>query len=454
MNLFGAFAVGLKEIWANKFRSLLTMLGIILGVASLVAMTALIKGMENGLKEALVAIGGLERITLFASPVPAWQRHRAEEAEGLTMTDVAALKHSAPLVKEVIPEIRLMSTTLARGRKHYRPRFWTVGTTPEYLDVYQHELGHGRMFNELDDEEARSVCVIGTAIRDQLFGAPDANGHEVIPIGEKITINNQLFTVIGMFKHYEAEQERKNRELAKAQPKAGEKKGVERRASNRSRGMNFVFDIKNNAVLLPLNTAWMRFRLASSNNLVPDPHLNGLSLKVADPAMLDTAVQQVRNVLLVTHDGIEDFNVDTAERWSEGIESAITNARISGGIIAGISLIVGGIGIMNIMLASITERVREIGIRKAIGATTFSIFSQIVVESVVIALVGGVIGLGVSLALVNGIARISPTENLPEISTSALLLAFGFSAAVGALAGLLPAFKAARLHPIQALRYE
>jgi ABC-type antimicrobial peptide transport system permease subunit len=454
MNLLSAFVVGLKEIWANKFRALLTMLGIILGVASLVAMTALIKGMENGMKEALVAIGGLERITLYATPVPTYQRHRAEEATGLTMDDVAALRRSAPLVKEVSPEIRLMSSTLGHGRKHYRPRAWVTGTTPEFLDIYQHEIGHGRAFNEVDAEEARSVCVIGTAVRDELFGSPEATGREIIPVGERITINNQLFTVIGMFKHYESEQDRKTRELAQSLPKPEEKKGVARRPTSRSRGANFVFDMKNSTVLMPVTTAWMRFRMASSNNFVPDPHLNGMSIKVVDPEALDAAVQQVRNVLLVRHAGIEDFNVDTAEQWSSGIESAIRNARLSGGIIAGISLLVGGIGIMNIMLASITERVREIGIRKAVGASFRDIFTQVLVESVVIAIIGGFAGLAASTALVHLLSSMSPTENAPQITVTALLIAFAFSVGVGIAAGIFPAFKAAKLSPMQALRYE
>ena len=460
MILWNSIQVGFKQIWSHKFRSLLTMLGITLGVASLVAMAAIVNGMENGMKEGLIASGGLDKVIINDQSVPVWQEHLAQMAPGKTMQDVYALKNNATLLKRISPEIRASVRYVSRGDNRSRPSE-VCGVTEDALFINQHEIAYGRWFTQMDSEKAASVCVIGSLIRDELFGNPNVIGEEIIPLGETIRLGEQLFTIVGMFQHYESEMsrtERLTREAALAkQPKVASRaftnavfQGSQSRSWGmpRGRGGGWAFDRKNATIYIPLKTALVRFRMAENSLKIDD-----IDIQVKNYEEFDAALQQARNILMITHNGIEDFTFSTQETQSETIEQSIKNTRMSGSLIAIIALIVGGIGVMNIMLASISERIREIGLRKAMGATDAAVFIQIIIESVVLSTLGGLMGVAFSYGLVYIIQNVS-TSNAPVIKPDALIFSMIFATVIGLIAGLYPALRAAKLDPIQALRYE
>jgi putative ABC transport system permease protein len=234
MNFLNAISVGLKEIQANKFRSCLTMLGIILGVGSLVAQSALVKGLENGMKETLIAIGGVQKVYITAQEIPVWQKHRAGESVGIRMNDVYALQRSAPLIRLITPEMRIQNNTITRAGKAFNP--WNfAGTWPSDLEMNQHVIEHGRMFNEEDDRLARNVCVIGTGVRDALFGSPEEIGREINPVGDFANIGNQRFRIIGMFEHYQSALDLKARKPDKEGAEKPAPSGPKRRAGGAPR---------------------------------------------------------------------------------------------------------------------------------------------------------------------------------------------------------------------------
>ncbi|MGE9295553.1 MAG: ABC transporter permease [Puniceicoccales bacterium] len=407
MIIGSAIIHGVREIGKHKFRSLLSMIGIILGVAALVAMVGVVEGMMASFRKAFEATGGIEKIEVTSSEPPVTQEAIAHRSPGITLNDYVALKASLPHANRIAAgkNVGWARTQSNSDRTHVR----LEGVTPEKVEIDRYDLLPGsRFISDLDLAQKSRVVVLTNNRAAKLFDDP-ANA-----IGKTVAIKGVIFTVIGVT--------------------VDDDSGVWWRGR-----MAFI----------PVTTGIHYF--SEPNDLRID-HLAVQAKAIED---IPNLTDDIERVLLQTHRGIEDFAAESRLKDLEEFKELERSFVFSLGGVAAITLLVGGIGIANVMLASISERIREIGIRKAVGARGTDIFIQFVAEALVISVIGGFLGIVASVGLVELLRDVMP-EKGGEVALSAKAMGWGFmfSVVVGFLSGVFPALKAARLPVIDALRYE
>ncbi len=445
MNFLICIETGLREISAHKFRSFLSMLGIVLGVSSLVATMALTAGIEKGTRTFMQQIGGLEFVNVVNKEISAAKFDFWSLSPGRTLMDANAIRAAVPLVPFISPEMNL-GALLSNGSVSDRAQ--VKGVWPDHYVVGRHEMKSGRFINTLDVQNATHAVVIGDSIARKYW--PNLPPEDTI--GRILTINQSPFEIVGVLTRYERDADKRMREIMAK--RRGEKPSAAP-ATGRQAGRWDPFRQKNESILIPLTTMFYEFKSGQfPDDSMDTVRLDTLSFQLSNLDYFHETLDQVRNALNNTHRGVDDYDLETREEWFDRMESSISATRLSGGLIAVISLVVGGIGITNIMLASITERVREIGIRMAVGAKGRDIFLQILVESISIALIGGILGIAAGAVLIQALVIIAPSENVPIMTWDSVVFSVAFAVIAGIVSGIYPAMRASRLDPIGALRYE
>jgi putative ABC transport system permease protein len=407
--------VALDGLLANKLRSALTMLGVIIGVAAVIALMSVGSGAQAAITDQISSMGtnmlivmprSMGRVQGGGGGSPSW----------LTEDDVEALSNplNVPDAALVVPEYSV------NGQIIYGDNNFSVaalGTLPAYREMYDLQMQRGS-FIAADDEGDR-VVVLGATVAEELFGEFDPVGTKIkftgTSTGQKVSLK-----IIGVL----------------------EEQG------------GSMFASVDDSILVPLETA--QTKLANGRNIFGDLTVNRVNVMAVSDTAVEAAYEQVESVLRTEHDlGIaddDDFNIINQADMLEAATTVTDTLTVFLGAVAGISLLVGGIGIMNIMLVSVTERTREIGLRKAIGARRSDVLVQFLMEAIILSLLGGVIGIGIGV----GLAQVANLTGLltSVVTPESIVLAVGFSIAVGLFFGIYPANQAAKLNPIEALRYE
>ncbi len=441
-----AWQQGLGEIWAHWFRTLLTMIGIVMSVSALVGMVALNEGVARGKREASLQSGNLTKIIIRSSDSRSSSSAAGLFSRGLVREDARSLLLAIPSLEWVSALIKYDREKVTYNNRLATPRVLAGTPVLAVQDRYLPPVA-GRFITALDVDQAARVCVLGGTAAKELFDRPETQA-----VGQKIIIRGVSFLIVGVLPEHLSESAK--RKLASG----GNEVKVQRRKLPRSSGHhNWLdpFSWKNNIVIIPVTTAQATF---NSTNVGADGIDIGALLNVSEiqagftsSSQKETVTGDIRTVLLHAHNGVEDFEIQPPDASLDDVEKEIRANRITGSVIAGISLLVGGLGIVNIMLASIADRTREIGVRRALGASAGDIFCQVLVESIIIALLGGLLGIGGSMLLLKALETLSPPANAPILSWGIVIFGVCSAAVIGVVAGVYPAFKASALSPTEAL---
>ena len=406
MSPLAVLRTALSAIASNKLRAGLTLLGVVIGVASVISLMAIGRGSQEAITSRIEELG---TNLLFVRPVSS-----GSDSIGLTLQDASALIDPlfAPSVETVAPELST-SGQVVWGRENTRTTI--VGVTPEYLDVRGFEVASGEFISGLHVDHNAEVVVLGSAVAETLFGLRD-------PVGANIRISGRQFTVIGVL-----------------ESKGGSAGGT--------------YD---NQALVPVTTAY--YRLSAQRTTQGEISVSSINIQIKNRVSPDDAIDEVSMVLRLRHriTGEDDFTVTSQQETIETLEETTNTFVLFLAAIASISLIVGGIGIMNIMLVSVTERTREIGVMKAMGAKRRDVLFQFLTEATLLSFGGGLVGVLVGSGLswfLDGRSLMGMSFQTAFSGDIALLAVF-VSVAIGLFSGIYPAMRAARLHPIEALRYE
>lgn len=416
---FESFWYALKSLYQHRLRTFLTMLGVIFGVAAVIAMLSIGKGAEQEAVEQIAAFG-INTVRVYARELKEEEKQQAQRTPsvGLSYEDARYIQQLLPYIVASAPQ-NLLDKPL-----YYRqlaPESQVVGTTPEYLSINSLAMDQGRFLSPDDLALYRKVCVLSHELAAQLFLKEE-------PIGQLVTLGGQRFEVIGVI-------------ASRVQTK--------QRVQIRSRDLA-------QDVYIPITTSLEKFSLTSSedspHNQVDYNVVDELSLQVSGPEYLTPARDALIEIFKRRHFNIPDYELVVPTELLEQSQETQRLFNLVMACIAGLSLLVGGIGIMNIMLASVTERTRQIGIRRAIGATPGDILILFLIEALLICLIGGVMGIGVGVGISQIVTVAAGWKTI--VSPESILLSFGVSSVVGIFFGLYPAWRASRLDPIQALRHE